>query len=86
MKQDKTITAEELDKKFDDGKEDITEYFDWEKAKFHHISKRINLDIPENILSQIDQEAKRIGIARTALMKVWLSERIDLERKSHSVK
>ena len=42
---DKKITAEELDKKFDDGEEDILEYFDLSKARRPGLEpKRVNVD------------------------------------------
>ena len=77
----KSITAKEFDKKFDNN-EDITEYLDFSKAmklkEFKKIkeTKKINLDIPQNILNFIDQEANKIGVTRQALLKVWIFERL----------
>jgi predicted DNA binding CopG/RHH family protein len=80
----KSITAKEFDKKFDNN-EDITEYLDFSKAmklkEFKKIkeTKKINLDIPQNILNFIDQEANKIGVTRQALLKVWIFERLKKE-------
>jgi len=85
----KSITAKEFDKKFDNN-EDITEYLDFSKAmklkEFKKIkeTKKINLDIPQNILNFIDQEASKIGVTRQALLKVWIFERLKKEL-SHPV-
>jgi hypothetical protein len=75
-KQKKIISAEELEKKFDNG-EDISPYLDWSKARIDHPNQRINLDLPSNILKKIDKEADRIGVTRTSLIKVWISHQVD---------
>jgi hypothetical protein len=40
-------------------------------------TKRIVLDIPVLALKKIDKEANRRGIARQALIKNWLVDRVD---------
>lgn len=40
-------------------------------------TKRIVLDIPIWALKKIDKEANRRGIARQALIKNWLVDRVD---------
>jgi hypothetical protein len=72
----KKISAKAFDRLFEEG--DVTPYLDLTAASVHRPIKRINLDIPVNILNQIDHEANRIGVARTALIKVWLAEKIEL--------
>lgn len=75
-----TITTEELDRKFDEG-EDISEHLDWDKAVRPNLDqKRVNLDLPIWMIQNLDSEAKRIGVTRQSIMKVWLSERIKEER------
>ncbi len=72
----KKIKASELDKKFDDG-EDITPYLDIKNGKMNAPLRRVNIDIPQAILEKVDQEATRVGVPRTALIKIWIAERID---------
>ncbi|HXH75354.1 MAG TPA: hypothetical protein VNJ08_10340 [Bacteriovoracaceae bacterium] len=67
----KKITSEELDKKFDRG-ESILEYADLDLGVF-----RVNVDFPVWTVSALDKEATRLGISRQALIKVWITERID---------
>lgn len=67
----KTITAEELERKFDAG-ESIMEYVDWENAV-----RRVNIDIPEWAVKKMDAEATRRGITRQSLIKTWLIDRLD---------
>jgi hypothetical protein len=70
------IKAEEFDRKFDSG-EDVTAHLDKQTAKVRAGVQRVNIDIPQPMLQRLDQEADRIGIPRTALIKLWISERID---------
>lgn len=75
------MKASEFDKKFDDGKEDIIDDLDFSTAcRPNQESRRINVDIPVWMIRELDQEAKRIGVPRQSIIKMWLAER--LERKS----
>ncbi len=65
----KDTTAKNLEERFDSG-ESVLEYFDTEIT-------RINLDLPRWAIQEIDREATRRGIARQALIKGWLVDRID---------
>ena len=75
-KEDKNITTEDFDRRFDRG-EDMADFLDVKKAQVNKKIQRINIDIPIPFLVRIDSEAKRIGVARTALIKLWLSERLE---------
>lgn len=75
----KIISAEELDKKFDEG-EDLSAYFDLDNAKrasFEH--KRVNLDLPIWMVQQLDIEAKKLGVARQTIMKMFLAQHLKTE-------
>lgn len=77
-----TISAEELDRKFDDG-EDVSKYFDWENAKRPGLEiKRVNVDLPNHFLEKLDREAALRGITRQSLIKVWLYDRLEAAKKS----
>lgn len=76
----KKITSDEFDKKFDNG-ESVIEHLDVRKAKMHKRVQRINIDFPTKFLKEIDKEAEKIGVARTALIKIWIAER--LEKVAH---
>ncbi len=75
-KQNKKITAEEFDKRFDAG-EDMWDFLDVTKAKVHRKNRRVNIDFPDKLLEQIDEEVHKIGVARSALIKLWLAERLE---------
>jgi macrodomain Ter protein organizer (MatP/YcbG family) len=71
------MKAHELDKKFDDG-EDITQYLDLSKVrKPVQDLKRVNIDFPVWMIASLDKEAKRLGISRQALIKMWISNQLD---------
>jgi hypothetical protein len=80
MKKEKaTITAEELDRRFDDG-EDISEFLDWDSARRPGLEqRRVNVDLPVWMIRQLDRQADLIGVTRQSIIKVWLSERIKEE-------
>ena len=72
----KTITAEEFDRKFDDG-ESIVEYLDLSTARRPGLEpKRVNVDFPTWMVNSLDQQAQRLGITRQALIKIWIAEKL----------
>ena len=75
-----TITAEEFDRRFDDG-EDVTQFLDLDQAFRPNLEqRRVNLDLPNWMIDTLDKEAKRVGVTRQSIMKVWISERIKAEQ------
>ena len=75
------MKARDLDKIFDEGEVDITEYLDLSKAfRPGQEQKSVNVDIPTWMLDRIDKEADRLGVPRQSLIKVWLGERLEKKR------
>jgi hypothetical protein len=73
----KPISAEEFDRRFDDG-EDMGDYIDWSKPTRPGLEiKRVNVDFPQWMIARLDREAKRRGVTRQALIKMWLADRLD---------
>jgi len=73
----KPISAEEFERRFDDG-EDMGDYIDWSSAKRPGLEiKRVNVDFPQWMIARLDSEAKRRGVTRQALIKMWLADRLD---------
>ena len=71
------MKANEFDKKFDEG-EDVTKYLDVSKAKRPgQEQKRVNVDFPTWMIRLLDKEAKRLGVPRQAIIKVWIGERLE---------
>ncbi len=70
------MKANELDKKFDDG-EDISEFLDMSKARRPgQEQKRVNVDFPIWMIHDLDKEAKRLGVPRQSIIKIWIAERL----------
>lgn len=70
------MKAKDLDKTFDNG-EDITEHLDLSKAtRPGWKQRRVNVDFPEWIIESLDKEAKRLGVPRQSIIKIWISERL----------
>jgi hypothetical protein len=71
------MKATEFDERFDAG-EDMTEHMDWSTAHRPDVTaKRVNVDFPEWMVSEIDREARRLGLTRQGVIKVWIAEHID---------
>jgi len=71
------MKAKELDAKFDAG-EDISKHLDLSKARRpEQEQKRVNVDFPVWMIHSLDKEAKRLGVPRQAIIKVWVSERLE---------
>ena len=76
MKARESITAEELDEKFDNG-EDVSEYFDWSKARRpNQEARRVNVDFPAWVVEGLDKQARHLGVTRQSLIKMWIAERL----------
>jgi hypothetical protein len=70
------MKAKEFDKKFDEGK-DISKNLDLSKAQRRgQEQKRVNVDFPLWMLQELDKEAKRLGVPRQSIIKVWVAERL----------
>ena len=73
------MKARSLDKMFDEGKS-ITKHLDLSKARrLKQEQRRVNVDFPEWMINSLDREAKRLGVSRQAVIKIWLAERLEKE-------
>ena len=79
----KKISAEEFDRKFDDG-EDILPYIDLsskmtleEFEKEILTIKKVNVDLPSWAIASLDKEAKRMRVTRQSIIKMWLIQKLD---------
>lgn len=73
----KAIKAKEIDKKFDEGK-DISKYLDLSKSRRpKQEQKRVNVDFPLWMIQLLDKEARRLGVPRQSVIKVWVAERLE---------
>jgi hypothetical protein len=70
------MKAKEFDEKFDRG-EDVTGLLDLSKARRPgQEPRRVNVDFPEWMIRSLDKEAKRLGVSRQSIIKVWIADRL----------
>ena len=71
------MKAKDLDRMFDDGK-DITKYLDLANARRpEQEQKRVNVDFPVWMIHSLDKEARRLGVPRQSIIKVWVADRLE---------
>jgi hypothetical protein len=71
------MKASDFDKQFDEG-ESIVNLLDLEKAsRPGREVRRVNVDFPAWMVQALDKEARRVGITRQALIKLWLADKLD---------
>ncbi len=70
------MKAEEFDRAFDAG-EDVSGQLDLTLAtRPGQQHKRVNVDFPVWMIHHLDREARRLGVPRQSLIKVWIAERL----------
>jgi hypothetical protein len=73
------MKATDFDKKFDEGIEDIIEDLDLKSARRPMLeARRVNVDFPAWMVESLDREAKRLGVTRQSVIKMWIAERLEL--------
>jgi len=71
------MKATDFDDAFERG-EDIIEYLDVANARRPNQDiKRVNVDFPVWMVESLDREAKRLGVTRQSVIKVWLAQRLE---------
>ena len=71
------MKAKTFDRKFDEGK-DVTDVLDTSKARRPlQVQKRVNVDFPTWMIRELDLEARRVGVTRQSIIKMWLAERLE---------
>jgi hypothetical protein len=74
------MKAEEFDTRFDDG-EDVTQALDFTTVRRPGTEqRRVNVDFPAWMIDSLDREARRLGVTRQSVIKVWLAERLESPR------
>lgn len=71
------MKAKAFDRKFESGA-DILDDLDLTRASRPQLAqKRVNVDFPSWMIDRLDKEARRLGVTRQSVIKVWLSERLE---------
>jgi hypothetical protein len=70
------MKAKTFDEKFDAG-DSVLDQLDLSKVRRPvQEQKRVNVDFPIWIVNQLDKEAKRLGVPRQSLIKLWVAEHL----------
>jgi hypothetical protein len=70
------MKASDFDRKFDEG-EDVTANLDLSRAsRPKQRQQRVNVDFPIWMVESLDREAKRLGVTRQSIIKVWIADRL----------
>jgi hypothetical protein len=70
------MKAKRLDAKFDRG-HDISAFLDRSKARRpEEEQKRVNVDFPVWMIHSLDREARRLGVTRQSVIKLWLADKL----------
>jgi hypothetical protein len=70
------MKAKDFDEKFDEG-QSVVNHLDLSKARRPKQElKRVNVDFPLWMIHSLDKEAKRLGVPRQSIIKIWLAERL----------
>ncbi|OGP64429.1 MAG: CopG family transcriptional regulator [Deltaproteobacteria bacterium RBG_13_47_9] len=74
-------SSDEFDRRFDAG-EDIHALVDMSQATVTRPGRkvRLTLDVSEALVKDLDEIRNRIGVDRSAIIKVWLHERVKQEK------
>ena len=71
------MKAREFDQRFDRG-EDVTSALDLDQARRPGTEqRRVNVDFPAWMVDLLDREARRLGVTRQSIIKVWIAERLE---------
>ena len=71
------MTTEEFDERFDTG-EDVTSVLDLPAARRPGLEqRRVNVDFPSWMIESLDREARRLGVTRQSVIKIWIAERLE---------
>lgn len=75
------MKAKDFDEAFDSGK-DVSDYLDLEAARRPNQEiKRVNVDFPVWMVESLDREARRLGVTRQSVIKVWLAQKLETSRQ-----
>lgn len=79
-----TTTRSDLDSMFDDGA-DMTGFIVEGSERFpaqDDKARKININMPEWLIDELDREAKHLAVNRQAIINTWLAEKVEEKRRS----
>lgn len=72
------ISAEEFDRIFDEGEEDVLQYFDMDNIRRPGRETRtVAVDLPVRVLEAVEQQSQATGSSVSELLELWIEERVE---------
>ncbi|KPF51475.1 hypothetical protein [Rhizobium sp. AAP116] len=74
----KTISAEELDRLFDEGEEGVLQYFNLTTARRPNLEPvELTVTVMLGTKLRLERQAKELGVSVDSLLEDWLREKLD---------
>jgi len=70
------MKAKTFDARFDKGLSVLGQLDLTQASRPASNQKRVNVDFPVWMIESLDREAKRLGVTRQSIIKVWIAERL----------
>jgi len=71
------MKARDFDRRFDSGA-DVTGDLDLSKLRRPgQEQRRVNVDFPTWMIERLDREARRLGVTRQSIIKLWIADRLE---------
>ena len=71
------MKASEFDEKFD-ARLSVVDDLDLSGARRPlQEARRVNVDFPAWMVESLDREARRLGVTRQSIIKIWIAERLE---------
>ena len=79
------MKASEFDRTFDDN-ESVLDVLDLASARKPNLAqKRVTVDFSIWMIESLDRTARRLGVTRQSVIKMWLAERLEREEAAAKV-
>ena len=83
MSNNNSINAEEFDRIFDEGEEDVLQYFDMDNIRRPGRETRtVAVDLPVRVLEAVEQQSQATGSLKSELHESSIEERVQRVRKN----
>ena len=70
------MKAKDFDRKFDRGESVLSQLDLSQATRPNQEQRRVNVDFPTWMIQSLDREARRLGVTRQSIIKVWIAERL----------
>jgi hypothetical protein len=70
------MKAKTFDRKFDSGGKIVDQLHLSKARRIGTDARRVNVDFPAWMVDSLDREARRLGVTRQSLIKLWLADKL----------